>query len=161
MANENLTKKSFSFPSCSFDDGAVCAKIEFGRADNVELATICADGKIIGVCALNSIGARDVAYCPIDRTEGTYDVTVTVENHAVIYDISFLKTPAYAQQPYEPIPEESIRPIDSDTWEAVDMLGRPVASVEDVGPKSDRKVGNGTYGFLVRTTRKHRNNYNY
>ncbi|MBE6952063.1 MAG: hypothetical protein E7452_00720 [Ruminococcaceae bacterium] len=141
MANENLTKKSFSFPSCSFDDGAVCAKIEFGQADNVELATIGVDGKVIGICALNSMGARDVAYCPIDRTEGTHDVTVTVENHAVIYDISFLKTPAYAQQPYTPIPEESICPIDADTWEAVDMLGRPVASVEDVGPKSDRKVG--------------------
>ena len=138
MSNANLERRTFRFPACDFGAGAICAKVEFSRAENADLATIYLEETPIGVVALNNKDARDIAYCNITKAAGVHDVKVVVHNHAAIHSIEFLDTPAYSQVKYEPVPDSAIRHIDSDTWEAVDMLGRPVASVEDVGPKKDR-----------------------
>ncbi|MBQ7380307.1 MAG: hypothetical protein IJW70_11600 [Clostridia bacterium] len=140
MSNVN-DARTFRFPGCDFGAGAICAKVEFSGAENADLATIYVGNTPIGVVALNNKDARDVAYCNITKAAGVQDVKVVVHSHAKIHSISFLDTPAYEQVTYTPVPDSAIRHIDSDTWEAVDMLGRPVASVEDVGPKNDRQVG--------------------
>lgn len=136
-----MSDRSFSFPHCDFGKGAVCARVEFCHAEDAELATIYADKKPIGVCALSSMGERDVAYCPIDRTVGIHDVTVRVGERAVVHAISFSKMPAYERIDYKPVPEDSLQKIDTDTWEATDMLGRRLPCAEEVGEKSTREVG--------------------
>ena len=142
MSNVN-DARTFRFPACDFGAGTICAKVTFSGAENADLATIYVGDTPVGVAALNNLhlGGQDVAYCNITKFAGVHDVKVIVDSHARVHAIEFLDTPAYKQVSYTPVPDSAIRHIDSDTWEAVDMLGRPVPSVEDVGPKNDRQVG--------------------
>ena len=67
MSNANSERRTFRFPACDFGAGAICAKVEFSRAENADLATIYLEETPIGVVALNNKDARDIAYCNITK----------------------------------------------------------------------------------------------
>ena len=59
-----------------------------------------------------------------------------------LHSLTFSAEPAFGATDYVPTPEKKLIDLGAQDWEATDMLGRRVASVEDVrGRKKDRKVG--------------------
>ncbi len=126
-----------------FGDGALSGRLVFSESGNTSLATVYADGTPIGTAALSGdAAARTEAVFPVDRTGGVREVTVTLDGHARLHDLRFSAEPAFGKSDYVPTPEEKLIDFGADGWEATDMLGRRVASVEDVrGRKKDKKVG--------------------
>ncbi len=126
-----------------FGEGCISARIHFARSADTSLASVMADGKVIGKIALSSYDMKDTeARGEIDKTAGVHEVTIKILGCAE--PLSFEASPkdAYADVHYEPVPERAIVDLCADTWEATDMLGRHVASVEDVHAKrKDKKVG--------------------
>ena len=125
-----------------FGAGSISLRIRFAHSGNTTLGYVKADGKDIGVVALTSYDNEDTeARCEIDPTAGVHDVTVTLRGNARLLSLEPSAEPVYAGITYEPIPEKATLDLGYDTWEATDMLGRKVASVEDVGKKKDKQVG--------------------
>lgn len=126
-----------------FGAGSISVRMHFAASANTSRGTIMADGKTIGVIALSSYDPDDTeARCEIDKTAGVHDVTVQVEGSARLLSFEASEEDVYAGITYEPVPERAITDLGSETWEATDMLGRHVASVEDVHAKhKDKKVG--------------------
>ena len=132
--------------------------LTFSHSGNTSLGTISVGDKPVGVIALSSWIAPDCsamgkvtdesltpiteAQCEIDPISGVQDVTITVKGQAVLHSVAFTDRKPYADMIYTPVPEKNLVDLASDTWEATDMLGRKVASVEDVkGKTRERKVG--------------------
>jgi hypothetical protein len=136
-----LSDGKYTAKSCNMC-GIKSAVVTFCNSCDVSLCYISADGKPIGVGALSSNynNKSDMAQFPIDEFCGTADIELTVDGQAKILDLEFSPEPCRKAN-YTPTPESSFRDTKSDTWEATDMLGRKVASVEDVGAKRDKKVG--------------------
>ena len=125
-----------------FGTGSISVRIHFAHSGNTTLGYIKADGKDIGVIALSSYDNEDTeARCEIDKTEGVHDVTVSLRGSAKLLSFEVSSEPVYTGITYEPVPEKAIVDMGYDTWEATDMLGRKVASVEDVGKKKEKQVG--------------------
>ena len=125
-----------------FGTGSISVRIRFAHSGNTTLGYIKADGKDIGVIAFTSYDNEDTeARCEIDLTEGIHDVTIALRGSAKLLSFEASAEPVYAGITYEPIPEKATLDLGYDTWEATDMLGRKVASVEDVGKKKDKQVG--------------------
>ena len=125
-----------------FGTGSISVRIRFAHSGNTTLGYVKADGKDIGVIAFTSYDNEDTeARCEIDPTEGVHDVTVALRGSAKLLSFEASSEPVYAGITYEPIPEKATLDLGYDTWEATDMLGRKVASVEDVGKKKDKQVG--------------------
>ncbi len=127
-----------------FGSGSISARIRFADSPNTSLGILYADGQAIGTVALSSGTNPDntEARCEIDPTAGVHEVTIAVRGHAKLLSFEPSAEAAYAGMTYEPVPERAIVDMGYDTWEATDMLGRRVASVEDVGAKKrDKKVG--------------------
>lgn len=139
-------------------EGSVTCILTFSHSGNTSLGEIALDGKAVGIAALSSKGAPDSnsmgmkdtgsaapiteARCEIDSVSGIHDVTVKVTGQATLHSIAFTSENAYANVVYTPVPEKNLRDFGSEAWEATDMLGRKVASVEDVkARRKDRKVG--------------------
>ncbi len=98
------------------------------------------DGDYIGTLMLSNGKGENTSRTEIDGRCGVHDLYVKVKGPGVITDMALTETAETA--PYEPVPEEKITDNGHDTWEATDMLGRKVFSVEDVGAfKPDKKVG--------------------
>ncbi|MBR6921189.1 MAG: hypothetical protein IKH51_03245, partial [Clostridia bacterium] len=98
------------------------------------------DGDYIGTLMLSNGKGENTSRAEIDGRCGVHDLYVKVKGPGVITDMALTETAETA--PYEPVPEEKITDNGHDTWEATDMLGRKVFSVEDVGAfKPDKKVG--------------------
>ncbi len=115
----------------------------FLESGNTSLATVYADGMPIGTAALSSdVEARTEAVFPIDRTEGYPGGHGYVGRQCPPAQSTFSAEPAFGATDYVPTPEKKLIDLGAQDWEATDMLGRRVASVEDVrGRKKDRKVG--------------------
>ena len=145
MDNLILDKKAgvFRAGNMDFGCGALSGRLVFSESGNTSLATVYADGMPIGTAALSSDAeARTEAVFPIDRTEGIREVTVTLDGSARLHSLTFSAEPAFGATDYIPTPEKKLIDLGAQDWEATDMLGRRVASVEDVrGRKKDRKVG--------------------
>ncbi|MCI5886217.1 MAG: hypothetical protein MRZ53_00255 [Oscillospiraceae bacterium] len=145
MDNLILDKKTgvFRAGNMDFGCGALSGRLVFSESGNTSLATVYADGMPIGTAALSSDAeARTEAVFPIDRTEGIREVTVTLDGSARLHSLTFSAEPAFGATDYVPTPEKKLIDLGAQDWEATDMLGRRVASVEDVrGRKKDRKVG--------------------
>ncbi len=126
-----------------FGAGSISVRVHFARSANTSLGTIMADGKTIGVIALSGDGTPDTeARCEIDMTAGVHDVTISLCGQAHLISFEPSEEPVYAGVSYAPVPEKAILDMGYDGWEATDMLGRKVASVEDVkGKKKDKQVG--------------------
>ncbi len=126
-----------------FGDGCISACIHFARSADTSVATVLADGQVIGKIALSSYDMADTeARGEIDKTTGRHEVTIRLSGHAEILSFAVSAEDAYAHVAYEPVPERAIIDLGADTWEATDMLGRKIASVEDVkAMKKDKKVG--------------------
>ena len=125
-----------------FGAGSISLRIRFAHSGNTSLAYIKADGKDIGVASLTSYDNEDTeARCEIDPTEGIRDVVITIRGNAKLLSVEPSAAPVYEGITYEPVPEKATLDLGYDTWEATDMLGRKVASVEDVGRKKDKQVG--------------------
>ena len=126
-----------------FGAGSVSMRVRFRGTVDAVLGTILADGVSIGVVMLTGDGRPETeAVCEIDPTAGVHDVTITLRGHATPLGLEPSALPACAGVSYEPIPDSAVLDMGYDTWEATDMLGRKVASVEDVkGKKKDKQVG--------------------
>ncbi len=132
----------------SFGEDAISARIHFSDLHNgighvAAVGTIRADGRVIGKVSLTPYDPTDTeARCEIDPTSGVHDVTISV--NAMPSSLSFDPSAedAYAGMTYEPVPDRAVGEMGYDTWEATDMLGRKVASVEDVRSKrKEKRVG--------------------
>ncbi len=136
-------KKLWQVGRIDFGEGCISARIHFSHSADTSLATVMADGKVIGKIALSSWDMADTeARGEIDRTAGVHEVTLRISGGARILSFEASPEDAYAGVDYEPVPERAIVDLYADTWEATDMLGRRVASVEDVkAKKKDKKVG--------------------
>ncbi len=126
-----------------FGTGCISACVHFAGAYDTAVGTIMADGVTIGKVALSGWDLSDTeARCEIDKTAGVHDVTVKVEGNAELLSFDVSPEDAYAHVRYEPVPERAIVDLGSESWEATDMLGRKIASVEDVkAKKKEKKVG--------------------
>lgn len=101
-----------------------------------------ADGDYIGTLMFSNGAGENVSGCDIDERSGVHDVFVKIGGRVSVSEITFTDHSPYDDVKYEPVPEEKIINNGHDGWEATDMLGRKVMSVEDVGPfRPDRKVG--------------------
>lgn len=124
-----------------FGEGCTCAEVHFTLAHAtpyVVLRIDAPDGDGIGVIPLSSRGNENVAKGQIAKVSGEHKVFFELRGRTEITSISFDNSDPYACE-YTPLHDADNSYTDS--WEAVDMLGRHVASVEDVGKKTDRKVG--------------------
>ena len=98
------------------------------------------DGDYIGTLMLSNGKGENTSICETDGRQGVHDLYVKVKGPGVITDIALTETAD--TPPYIPVPEEKITDNGHDTWEATDMLGRKVFSVEDVGAfRPEKKVG--------------------
>lgn len=126
-------------------DGKRGLKARFSRSANTSKGDVyldSPDGDLIGVIMLSNGQAEDDAVCGIDQRSGVHDLYIKVNGGAVISDVELCDRSPYEKTEYTPVPEEKIQDNGHDTWEATDMLGRKVFSVEDVGAfKPDKKVG--------------------
>lgn len=124
-----------------FGVGCICARVRFALAHATPYVILhldSADGESIGVIPLSSRGKDNIAEGRISRVEGKHKVFFELKGHTDILSIDFCDKDPYTSD-YVPLPE--VDNSYTDSWEAVDMLGRHVASVEDVGKKNNRKVG--------------------
>ena len=138
---KQIEKNVYTAFKCDFGNGSVKAVVSFSESPIVSILKIEADGQAIGVGALANWQSTDIAEIEINPTSGVHDVKLTIDGNAVLLSLDFSAEPIYAGISYTPTPEKKFRDTMSDTWEATDMLGRKVLSVEDVGAKNDRKVG--------------------
>ncbi len=95
------------------------------------------DGIGIGAVALSpTSGMKGTSVARIAKTSGVHRVYYTVEGGGQLTAVDFNSLPDE-----EYVPAREVRETYSDTWEATDMLGRKIPSVEDVGAKNGKKVG--------------------
>lgn len=140
-----LTKKennTYVTPICKASKARSVA-IKFSNSCNVSLAYISAEDLPIGVCALSGkfYDKTNTAVCRVISPEKDTFLSIRVDGSAVLHSIELFEEEYSAVADYVPTPKEKLRNINCDSWEATDMLGRKVVSVEDVGAKKDRKVG--------------------
>ena len=132
----------FNNAKIKFEGNESKCVVTFNGSHNASLLTIKADGVPVGMCALCSSGdVPETAECPIDSVDkGVHEISVELDGSAGIHSLEFSSDELYKGVSYEPTPLSNLRNVRSETWEATDMLGRRVASVEDVGGVKDRKV---------------------
>lgn len=142
-APEFLTdEKCFVLKQVSLDgkkglQATFCHSLDTSKAD---IFLDGADGDYIGTLMLSNGKSENTSRAEIDERSGIHDIYVKVHGHGVITDIELTDTAD--TEPYVPVPEDRITDNGHDAWEATDMLGRKVCSVEDVGAfKPDKKVG--------------------
>ncbi len=135
-------EKSYVIRGADFN-GKRGLKATFTGSANTSKGDIYADGgDYVGTVMLSNGKGEDTAWCDIDARTGVHDVYIRIKGSAVISDIELTDKSPYDGTAYEPVPEEKIIDNGHDAWEATDMLGRKVVSVEDVGAfKPDKKVG--------------------
>ena len=126
-----------------FGAGSVSMRVTFNGSGDSALGRIAVDGVDVGVVMLTGDGRPETeAFCEIERTEGVHDVTIALRGHAKPLTVEASAVSPYADTAYEPIPDTAVLDMGYDDWEATDMLGRKVASVEDVkGKKKEKQVG--------------------
>ena len=110
-------------------------KATFSNSANTSKGDIYIDGdKYIGTIMLSNGKGEDTAWCDIDTVSGVHDISIKVSGSATISDIEPTDASPYDKVEYIPVPEDKIIDNGHDGWEATDMLGRKVMSVEDVTP---------------------------
>lgn len=117
--------------------------LRFSNSCNVSLAYLYAGDEPLGVCALsgNYYADTDTARCSITPAKVPVPLTVRVDGTAVLLSAELFEEEYRPKADYLPVPESELSNVNCDSWEATDMLGRKIPSVEDVGAKNDRKVG--------------------
>ena len=117
--------------------------LKFSQSRNVSLAYISAGDIPLCVCALSGkfYDEFNTAVCNVTPTEIDLPLTVRIDGGAVLNCVELHETELSSKSDYIPTPKQKLRRINCDSWEATDMLGRKVSSVEDVGAKKNRKVG--------------------
>ena len=127
---------------CSLDR-VRSVSLRFSNSTNVSLACLYAGDEPLGVCALsgNFCAGADAARCNITPATAPAPLTVRIDGTAVILGAELFEEEYVSASAYVPTPESKLRKVNCDSWEATDMLGRKVSSVEDVGAKNGRKVG--------------------
>lgn len=142
MELKKVDPKKYLIENCDFSDGMKGVSFTYRDSLNTSLALIYADGVHIGTIALSNEKEEDLSSCEIAFTEGIKNVEIKIDGDVNLLDVKFLKTSPYENVNYEPILDSQIADTLPDTWEATDMLGRKIPSVEDVGAKkSEKKVG--------------------
>ena len=100
------------------------------------------DGRHIGVIMFSNGKQTDECRTEIDAVTGVHDVYIKISGTVSVLDLEFTADSPFDKVSYVPVPESSIVDNGHDTWEATDMLGRKIPSVEDVGAKRpERRVG--------------------
>lgn len=140
-------KKVFDLGEVDFGDGCDSMTVKFINASvwHTVTANVYCDDSIIGVCMFISVRTDDVneTVCEIQHTCGKHHVKL-VTNVAMkeIRSVDFSDGQKFKKSDYIPTDERKLEDLCTSTWEATDMLGRKVASVEDVkAAHKDKKVG--------------------
>lgn len=142
MDFKQIEQRKFIAENYDFKEGMRGVTFTFSNCDNTSLAHIYADGNHIGTLALANEKAVDCSSCEIEKTVGVHNVEIVIDGDVTISEIEFTKDSPFDTVTYEPICDDTLVDIRSDSWEATDMLGRKIPSVEDVGAKrTDKKVG--------------------
>lgn len=139
----NSESRRYYIKGCDMGKCKKGVRITFSHSLDTTLAYIYADGRHISTVALSSSGDSDVAKADIDPTGGVVDITITLsDKRGAISDVEFTDDSPFDKCSYVPVPEDRLIDNGHDTWEATDMLGRKIPSVEDVGAKKpNKKVG--------------------
>ena len=125
-------------------DGRNAVKITFRNRTtwDVHRAEIYADDKIVGICMLVNANEEDTVMCEIDKLTGIHNIKIRVDEGAFIKTAEFIYVEDFSKCDYVPTPDDVVRDLHTEQWEATDMLGRHIASVEDTrGAKKDKLVG--------------------
>lgn len=125
-------------------DGRNAVKITFRNRTtwDVHRAEIYADDKIVGICMLVNANEEDTVMCEIDKLIGIHNIKIRVDEGAFIKTAEFIYVEDFSKCDYVPTPDDVVRDLHTEQWEATDMLGRHIASVEDTrGAKKDKLVG--------------------
>ncbi len=142
MEIKKVEPHKYSINNYNFGEGMNGVTFTFSNSQNTSLGLIYADGDHIGTIALSNGKEVDSSSCEIVKTYGIHDVEIVIDGDVNVIDVEFLSESPFENIIYEPIPDNAISDTLPDTWEATDMLGRKLPSVEDVGAKkTDKKVG--------------------
>ena len=126
-----------------FNSPVNAAKITFHNAStwDVYKAEIYANGKLVGLCMLVNANETDTVMCEIEELSGACEMKIRVSLGTIITVADFLYVDDFHKCDYKPTSDKSVRDLNTSEWEATDMLGRHIASVEDTRGKKDKKVG--------------------
>ena len=142
MELKKVDSNKYSIENYNFDDGMKGVTFTFSHSENTSLALIYADGVHIGTIALSSGKEVDSSSCEILKTCGVHNVEIVIDGSVSVTDVKFTKESPFEKCDYDPVSDSDLSETLPDTWEATDMLGRKIPSVEDVGAKKyDKKVG--------------------
>lgn len=126
------------------ENGRNAIRITFKNSTTWSLchATVLSDGKNVGFCMLVNAHDVDTVMCEIDEICGVHNIEIKAEKEANILKAELIYVEDFHASDYVPVSDRKIRDLNTSEWEATDMLGRHVASVEDTrGVKKDKKVG--------------------
>lgn len=141
-ANEKRTVWTARAINCG--EGCNCLKVRFANKSTWDCITanVFCDGNPIGVIMLVNSEKEDTAYCETEIVSGVHDIELKLNKDTNILEIEMMASDRFKNAGYIPTSPKKLCETNHDTWEAVDMLGRKVASVEDVkSKKKDKKVG--------------------
>ncbi len=125
-------------------EGCNCLKVRFSNKNTWACvrAEIFCDNSPIGLCVLVNSEKENTSYCETDRISGVHNIELRLSHPSDILEAELMDSDVYKDAGYVPTNEKDLCDTDSQSWEAVDMLGRKVASVEDVkGYRPEKKVG--------------------
>ncbi len=145
MKKEKISEEQFVYTieNCDFGTNSISCRIKYNCAGLVSVAEIEADGKYIGTAMLTFEKNDSISVFEIDSTSGIHTVRITCDRYLDIRDVTFSSDPVCSAiaTKTQNAKKVKIDNVESTTWEATDMLGRKIASTEDVRGYKDRKVG--------------------
>lgn len=144
---QRVSKTIFRAEKVNFGDGICGIELTYGSGggtSTLELRLDAADGVSPGTVACvfkNGTNELNHASAEIAKITGIHDIYFIEDGGVPAESITFTEKSPYCSAKYTPVPENQIRDIHAETWEAVDSVGRRIKSCEDVGRKKDKKVG--------------------
>ena len=90
------------------------------------------NGDYIGTLMFSNGAGENTSGCEIDERQGVHDVFIRINGRVNVSGAELIDHSPFDDIAYEPVPDEKVPYNGHDAWEATDMLGRKVMSVEDV-----------------------------
>lgn len=141
FCNEQKTEWYLKGLDCM--DGVCGLKVSFSNSStwNCHKAVVYANGEAVGCAMLANANATDEVCFEIQETKGIVDICIKTSEPTRIHSIS-VAAPEEYKNPSPETSQTSYIDNANGSWEAVDMLGRRVATAEEVGERRpDKKVG--------------------
>lgn len=141
MSGEKHTHISLGMIDCKDKVNALEITFKNPSTWDVTRARIYADKKTVGYCVLANASDKDTVRCEIDELSGMHDIEIDIDGNTQVYSAKLIFVEDFTVSDYVPTSDRKIRDLRTSEWEATDMLGRHLASVEDTRGKKDKKVG--------------------